>query len=128
MSDTLPRDVTDTLPREGLSSPSYDWFQTESSVTIVVYTKQKNISLDSVIVDLQDDSSRADAVIKDHSYLVHVGLSHEVQENFSVRVIENVGKIEIVLQKKESVSWQCLGDHLEKHDPFIPKNSEYRTP
>lgn len=49
------------------------------------------------------------------------GLSHEVQENFSVRVIENVGKIEIVLQKKESVSWQCLGDHLEKHDPFIPK-------
>ncbi|NP_077157.2 cytochrome b5 reductase 4 isoform 1 [Mus musculus] len=121
MSDTLPRDVTDTLPREDLSSPSYDWFQTESSVTIVVYTKQKNISLDSVIVDLQDDSLRAEAVIKDHSYLVHVGLSHEVQENFSVRVIENVGKIEIVLQKKESVSWQCLGDHLEKHDSFIPK-------
>eukprot|EP00072_Mus_musculus_P040043 XP_006511263.1 PREDICTED: cytochrome b5 reductase 4 isoform X3 [Mus musculus] len=74
MSDTLPRDVTDTLPREDLSSPSYDWFQTESSVTIVVYTKQKNISLDSVIVDLQDDSLRAEAVIKDHSYLVHVGL------------------------------------------------------
>ncbi|EDL26519.1 mCG11884, isoform CRA_d [Mus musculus] len=121
VTDTLPRDVTDTLPREGLSSPSYDWFQTESSVTIVVYTKQKNISLDSVIVDLQDDSLRAEAVIKDHSYLVHVGLSHEVQENFSVRVIENVGKIEIVLQKKESVSWQCLGDHLEKHDSFIPK-------
>ncbi|EDL26517.1 mCG11884, isoform CRA_b [Mus musculus] len=123
MSDTLPRDVTDTLPRDVTDTItySYDWFQTESSVTIVVYTKQKNISLDSVIVDLQDDSLRAEAVIKDHSYLVHVGLSHEVQENFSVRVIENVGKIEIVLQKKESVSWQCLGDHLEKHDSFIPK-------
>ncbi|XP_063120880.1 cytochrome b5 reductase 4 isoform X4 [Rattus norvegicus] len=118
----LPKSqVTDTLPREGPSSPSYDWFQTESSVTIVIYTKQKNINLDSVIVDLQDDSLRAEAVIKDHSYLIHIGLSHEVQENFSVRVIENVGKIEIVLQKKETVSWKCLGDPLEKHDSFIPK-------
>ncbi|EDL77608.1 cytochrome b5 reductase 4, isoform CRA_c [Rattus norvegicus] len=80
-----------------------------------------NINLDSVIVDLQDDSLRAEAVIKDHSYLIHIGLSHEVQENFSVRVIENVGKIEIVLQKKETVSWKCLGDPLEKHDSFIPK-------
>ncbi|XP_032765615.1 cytochrome b5 reductase 4 isoform X2 [Rattus rattus] len=118
----LPKSqVTDTLPREGPSSPSYDWFQTESSVTIVIYTKQKNINLDSVVVDLQDDSLRAEAVIKDHSYLIHIGLSHEVQENFSVRVIENVGKIEIVLQKKETVSWKCLGDPLEKHDSFIPK-------
>lgn len=39
----------------------------------------------------------------------------------SVRVIENVGKIEIVLQKKENVSWKYLGDPLEKHDSFIPK-------
>uniref|UniRef100_Q68EJ0-2 Isoform 2 of Cytochrome b5 reductase 4 n=1 Tax=Rattus norvegicus TaxID=10116 RepID=Q68EJ0-2 len=122
LNGMLPKSqVTDTLPREGPSSPSYDWFQTESSVTIVIYTKQKNINLDSVIVDLQDDSLRAEAVIKDHSYLIHIGLSHEVQENFSVRVIENVGKIEIVLQKKETVSWKCLGDPLEKHDSFIPK-------
>lgn len=122
LNGMLPKSqVTDTLPREGPSSPSYDWFQTESSLTIVIYTKQKNIHLDSVIVDLQDDSLRAEAVIKDHSYLIHIGLSHEVQENFSVRVIENVGKIEIVLQKKETVSWKCLGDPLEKHDSFIPK-------
>ena len=33
----------------------------------------KNINLDSVIVDLQDDSWRAEAVIKDHSYLIHIG-------------------------------------------------------
>ena len=39
----------------------------------------------------------------------------------SVRVIENVGKIEIVLQKKENVSWKYLGDPLENHDSFIPK-------
>nr|XP_048291755.1 cytochrome b5 reductase 4 isoform X4 [Myodes glareolus] len=49
------------------------------------------------------------------------GLSHEVQENFSVRVIENVGKVDIVLQKRENISWKCLGEPLEKHDSFIPK-------
>nr|XP_034340207.1 cytochrome b5 reductase 4 isoform X3 [Arvicanthis niloticus] len=122
LNGMLPKSqVPDTLPREGPSSPSYDWFQTESSVTVVIYTKQKKISLDSVIVDLQDDSLRAEAVLKGQSYLIHIGLSHEVQENFSVRVIENVGKIEIVLQKKENVSWKHLGDPLEKHDSFIPK-------
>ncbi|ERE75363.1 cytochrome b5 reductase 4-like isoform 1 [Cricetulus griseus] len=111
--------VTDTLPREGPSSPSYDWFQTESSVTIVIYTKQKNINLDSVIVDLQDDSLRAEVVIKDQSYLIHI-----VSVNllfFSVRVIENVGKVDIVLQKRENIPWKCLGQPLEKHDSFIPK-------
>ncbi|XP_052571994.1 cytochrome b5 reductase 4 isoform X3 [Peromyscus californicus insignis] len=119
----LPKSqVTDTLPKEGPSSPSYDWFQTESSVTIVIYTKQKNINLDSVVVDLQDDILRAElAVIKDHSYLIHIELSHEVQENFSVRAIENVGKVDIVLQKRENISWKCLGHPLEKHDSFIPK-------
>ncbi|XP_041535434.1 cytochrome b5 reductase 4 isoform X3 [Microtus oregoni] len=122
LNGMLPKSqVTDTLPREGPSSPSYDWFQTESSVTIAIYTKQKNISLDSVMVDLQGDSLRAETFIQDHSYLIHIGLSHEVQENFSVRVIENVGKVDIVLQKRENISWKCLGQPLEKHDSFIPK-------
>ncbi|XP_027625706.1 cytochrome b5 reductase 4 isoform X2 [Tupaia chinensis] len=118
----LPKSqVTDTPAKEGLSSPSYDWFQTDSLVTIVIYTKQKDINLDSVIVDLQDNSFRAEATIKDYSYLIHIGLSHEVQEDFSVRVIENVGKIEIVLKKKEDISWKFLGHLLENHNSFIPK-------
>ncbi|ELW70112.1 Cytochrome b5 reductase 4 [Tupaia chinensis] len=38
-----------------------------------------------------------------------------------VRVIENVGKIEIVLKKKEDISWKFLGHLLENHNSFIPK-------
>nr|XP_020142662.1 cytochrome b5 reductase 4 isoform X1 [Microcebus murinus] len=113
--------VTDALAKEDPSSPSYDWFQTDSLVTIVIYTKQKDISLESVIVDHQDDSFRAETIIKDYSYLIHIGLSHEVQEDFSVRVVENVGKIEIVLKKKENTSWNCLGHPLENHNSFIPR-------
>ncbi|KAM5256899.1 cytochrome b5 reductase 4 [Ctenodactylus gundi] len=116
--------VTETLPKEGPLSPSYDWFQTDSLVTIVIYSKQKDISLDSVIVDHQDDSLRAETVVKDHSYLIHIGLSHEVEEDFSVRIVENVGKIEIVLKKRENIFWKCLGHPLENHNLLIPNKDK----
>ncbi|XP_047414574.1 cytochrome b5 reductase 4 isoform X1 [Sciurus carolinensis] len=122
LNGLLPRSqVTDTTTKEGPSSPSYDWFQTDSLVTIVIYTKQKDINLDSIIVDHQNDSFRAETIIKDYSYLIHVGLSHEIQEDFSVRIVENVGKIEIVLKKRENMSWKCLGHPLEKHNSLLPK-------
>ncbi|XP_011363183.1 cytochrome b5 reductase 4 isoform X4 [Pteropus vampyrus] len=112
---------TNPLAKESPVSPSYDWFQTDSLVTIVIYTKQKDINLDSVIVDYQDDSFRAETIIKDYSYLIYIGLSHEIQEDFSVQVVENVGKIEIVLKKTENTSWTCLGHPLENHNLLIPK-------
>ncbi|XP_060275573.1 cytochrome b5 reductase 4 isoform X3 [Ovis aries] len=48
-------------------------------------------------------------------------LSHEIQEDFSVLVVENVGKIEIVLKKKENTSWKRLGHPQENHNSIIPK-------
>lgn len=118
----LPKSqVTDTRAREGPISPSYDWFQTDSLITIIIYTKQKDMNLDSVIVDYQDDSFRAETIIKDYSYLIHMELFHEIQEDFSVRVVANVGKIEIVLKKKEHTSWKCLGRTLENHNSFTPR-------
>ncbi|PNJ51784.1 CYB5R4 isoform 3 [Pongo abelii] len=84
LNGVLPKSqVTDTLAKEGPSYPSYDWFQTDSLVTIAIYTKQKDINLDSIIVDHQNDSFRAETIIKDCLYLIHIGLSHEVQEDFS---------------------------------------------
>ncbi|XP_012887736.1 PREDICTED: cytochrome b5 reductase 4 isoform X1 [Dipodomys ordii] len=122
LNGLLPkRPATDAPAMESPSSPSYDWFQTDSSVTIVIYTKQKDISLESIIIDHQDGSFRAETIMKDYSYLIHIGLSHEVQEDFSVRVVENVGKIEIILKKRENTSWKSLGHPLEMHLSFIPR-------
>ncbi|XP_019508062.1 PREDICTED: cytochrome b5 reductase 4 isoform X3 [Hipposideros armiger] len=122
LNGMLPKSqVTDTLAREGPISPSYDWFQTESLVTIIIYTKQKGMNLDSVIVDYQYDSFRAETIIKDHSYLIHMELFREIQEDFSVRVVANVGKIEIDLKKKEHTSWKHLGRALENHNSLIPR-------
>ncbi|XP_054578183.1 cytochrome b5 reductase 4 isoform X5 [Eptesicus fuscus] len=75
LNGMLPKSqVPDALAKEGPISPSYDWFQTDSLVTIVIYTKQKDVNLDSVIVDHQYDSFRAETIIKDYSYLIHIGL------------------------------------------------------
>ncbi|XP_059557059.1 cytochrome b5 reductase 4 isoform X4 [Myotis daubentonii] len=122
LNGMLPKSqVPDALAKDGPVSPSYDWFQTDSLVTIVIYTKQKDVNLDSVRVDHQYDSFRAETIIKDYSYLIHIELSHAIQEDFSVRVVANVGKIEIVLKKKENTSWECLGNPLENHNSLIPK-------
>ncbi|XP_036270366.1 cytochrome b5 reductase 4 isoform X6 [Pipistrellus kuhlii] len=84
LNGMLPKSqVPDALAKEGPVSPSYDWFQTDSLVTIVIYTKQKDVNLDSVIVDHQYDSFRAETIIKDYSYLIHIELSHAIQEDFS---------------------------------------------
>ncbi|XP_036172791.1 cytochrome b5 reductase 4 isoform X5 [Myotis myotis] len=133
LNGMLPKSqVPNALAKEGPVSPSYDWFQTDSLVTIVIYTKQKDVNLDSVRVDHQYDSFRAETIIKDYSYLIHIvlsrsihavanELSHAIQEDFSVRVVANVGKIEIVLKKKENTSWECLGHPLENHNSLMPK-------
>ncbi|KAK2507459.1 hypothetical protein MC885_006420 [Smutsia gigantea] len=115
LNGMLPQSqMTDTFAKEGPSSPSYDWFQTDSLVTI-------DIGLDSVIVDHQDGSFRAETIIQDYSFLIYIELCHEIHEDFSVRVVENVGKIEIVLKKKENTSWKCLGHPRENHNSLIPK-------
>lgn len=45
---------------------------------------------------------------------------------FSVQVVENVGKIEIVLKKKESTTWKSLGCPLENHNSLLPKKDTGR--
>ncbi|NXN97104.1 NB5R4 reductase, partial [Rhinopomastus cyanomelas] len=98
---------------------SYDWFQTDSSITVVLYTKQKDMNEELVIVDCQDKRLRAEIIVDDHSYLVEVDLNHAVQEDLTVTIVERVRKVEIVLKKKENIHWKALGQPLESHNTFI---------
>ncbi|NXA92312.1 NB5R4 reductase, partial [Melanocharis versteri] len=100
---------------------SYDWFQTDSSVTIVIYTKQKDMNAELVIVDCQDKRLRGEIIMDDHSYLVEVDLDHAVSEDVAVNISEKVGKVEIILNKKDNVHWKMLGQPWEGHDTFIKR-------
>ncbi|KAF4794715.1 Cytochrome b5 reductase 4 [Turdus rufiventris] len=91
-------------------SPSYDWFQTDSLITIVIYTKQKGMNAELVIVDCQDKRLRGEIIIDDHSYLVEV-----------VNIAEKVGKVEIILNKKDNIHWKMLGQPLEGNNTFIKR-------
>ncbi|KAF1512226.1 Cytochrome b5 reductase 4, partial [Eudyptula minor] len=101
---------------------SYDWFQTDSLITIVVYTKQKDMNAELVIVDCQDKRLRGEIIVDDHSYLVEVGrYCNFACETFSllVNIAEKVGKVEIILKKKDNIHWKMLGQPLEHHNTFI---------
>ncbi|KAM6460669.1 cytochrome b5 reductase 4 isoform 1-T1 [Liasis olivaceus] len=99
--------------------PSYDWFQTPDSVTVVIYTKQKGMNSELVIADVQECKLRGEIIVKDYSYLIHVELSYAVYEDMIVQVSEKVGKVEFVLKKKENLSWKKLGQSLESHNSFV---------
>ncbi|XP_036270367.1 cytochrome b5 reductase 4 isoform X7 [Pipistrellus kuhlii] len=122
LNGMLPKSqVPDALAKEGPVSPSYDWFQTDSLVTIVIYTKQKDVNLDSVIVDHQYDSFRAETIIKDYSYLIHIVLSrsiYAIANELSHAIQEDFSGTEIV-KPYTPVSDSLLSEFKE---PVIPNN------
>ncbi|NWR06477.1 NB5R4 reductase, partial [Paradoxornis webbianus] len=102
-------------------SGNYDWFQTDSLITIVIYTKQKDMNAELVIVDCQDKQLRGEIIMDDHSYLVEVDLDHAVSEDVAVNIAEKVGKVEIILNKKDNIHWNMLGQPREAHNTFIKR-------
>ncbi|NXJ96021.1 NB5R4 reductase, partial [Corythaixoides concolor] len=99
----------------------YDWFQTDSLITIVIYTKQKDMNAELVIVDCQDKRLRGEIIVDDHSYLVEVGSNSVKPFSLLVNIAEKIGKVEIILKKKDSIHWKMLGRPLESHNTFIKR-------
>ncbi|NWZ56277.1 NB5R4 reductase, partial [Haliaeetus albicilla] len=111
------------LPLQKVVNNVYDWFQTDSLITIVIYTKQKDMNAELVIVDCEDKRLRGE-IVDDHSYLVEVGMyCNFACETFSliVNIAEKVGKVEIILKKKDNIHWKMLGQALESHNTFIKR-------
>ncbi|XP_064025311.1 cytochrome b5 reductase 4 isoform X2 [Pogoniulus pusillus] len=114
----LPEKVAVAASAKDLT-PSYDWFQTEASVTVVIYAKKKDLNAESVIVDCQDKRFRAELLVEDLSYLLQLDLMHAVQEDVAVNIAGKVGKVEIALKKKGNIHWNVLGHPLESHNTVI---------
>ncbi|NXL27199.1 NB5R4 reductase, partial [Glaucidium brasilianum] len=100
---------------------SYDWFQTDSLITIVIYTKQKDMNAELVIVDCQDNQLRGEIIVGDHSYLVEIGSSSVKPFPLLVNIAGKIGKVEITLKKEDNIHWKMLGQHLESHNTFIKR-------
>ncbi|KAA0702829.1 Cytochrome b5 reductase 4 [Triplophysa tibetana] len=99
--------------------PRYDWFQTDATVNIVVYTKRKIPSSGCAVVDLHNDTLRVEMLLGKMSYLLHWCLSSEVQESVDVQTAHSVGKVQVCLHKSVKTKWTQVGQPLEHHDSFI---------
>ncbi|NWS21233.1 NB5R4 reductase, partial [Pachyramphus minor] len=100
---------------------SYDWFQTDSLITVVIYTRQQDMNEELVIVDCQGKRLRGEIIIDDYSYLIEVDLDHAVSEEVAVNIAEKIGKVEIILKKKDNIHWKMLGQPWECHNTFIKR-------
>ncbi|XP_051574009.1 cytochrome b5 reductase 4-like isoform X2 [Myxocyprinus asiaticus] len=99
--------------------PRYDWFQTDATVNIVVYTKRKIPSSGCAVVDLQGDTLRVEMLLGRMSYLLHWRLSSEVQGRVDVQTAQSIGKVQVCLHKTVKDKWTRVGQPLELHDSFI---------
>ncbi|XP_050987259.1 cytochrome b5 reductase 4 [Labeo rohita] len=99
--------------------PRYDWFQTDGTVNIVVYTKRKIPNAGCAVVDLQGDTLRVEMLLGKMSYLLYWRLSSEVQGHVDVLTAHSVGKVQVCLHKSVKDKWTKVGQPLEHHDTFI---------
>ncbi|XP_056016450.1 cytochrome b5 reductase 4-like isoform X3 [Ostrea edulis] len=111
--------------------PKFDWFQTSSTVTMVVYTKWRSMKSDFVVIDNLENKFLATLYIEDNIYYLHIELAEAVSLSYEVRVNKDTGKTEIILTKEQAdQQWSSLGKHLEKHNKLVKakeQDIEYRT-
>ncbi|XP_030580554.1 LOW QUALITY PROTEIN: cytochrome b5 reductase 4 [Archocentrus centrarchus] len=103
------------------SRPRYDWFQTEATVHLVVYTKRKLPSSGCATVDLEAGVLRVEVLLGKMSYMIHLRLADEVEENVAVHTAFSVGKIQVSIRKGTKGKWVNLGQPLESHNTFLRK-------
>uniref|UniRef100_A0A8C8MAP0 FAD-binding FR-type domain-containing protein n=1 Tax=Oncorhynchus tshawytscha TaxID=74940 RepID=A0A8C8MAP0_ONCTS len=99
----------------------FDWFQTDVTVNIVVYTKRKLPSSGCTIVDLQDGVLRVEVLLGKMSYMLPLTV-HYARELFSDMTFHTacaVGKIQVSMRKAAKGKWEELGELLEFHDSLF---------
>lgn len=109
------------LPPEKDGRPRFDWFQTDSTVHLVIYAKRKIPSSGCTVVDLQEGLLRIEVLLQKMSYMIHLRLTDEVEDNVSVHTAFSVGKIQVTIHKQTKEKWTSLGQPLEAHNTFLRK-------
>lgn len=108
-------------PPDKDSRPRYDWFQTDATVHLVVYTKRKIPSSGCTVADLEANVLRLEVLLGKMSYMVHLRLTEEVEGNVAVHTAFAVGKIQVTIRKQVKGKWASLGQPQEFHNTFARK-------
>lgn len=107
------------------SPPRFDWYQNDKTVTLVVYTKWKQMRKDNIIIDRTGRDLTAWVYIEDHTFTIHVDLEDDITDEYEVTVQKQTGKTELVLQKQTTgQQWRGLGKFLDGHSSYTPTNDK----
>lgn len=119
------------LKSSSTAIPTYEWFQSDKTISLVIHTKQKNISQEDVIVDLVERKLSVVVRYKTYTYQLHIDLESSIQKNFELKTAENSDIIELLIFKMEKDQhWKELGKFLQGHNTYSPtkENDIYYRP
>ncbi|XP_072035658.1 cytochrome b5 reductase 4-like [Amphiura filiformis] len=98
----------------------YDWYQTETEVTITIYAKCNTITKDRVVLDKHEKDLRATIYIDEYVYTIHLDLCEDISDNYQVRVRQGpINRIMIILQKTEPKKWASLGQPADGNNSTV---------
>uniref|UniRef100_A0A3Q1G8G9 Cytochrome b5 reductase 4 n=1 Tax=Acanthochromis polyacanthus TaxID=80966 RepID=A0A3Q1G8G9_9TELE len=104
------------------SRPRYDWFQTDVTVHLVIYTKRKVIlNHSSHVLHTASICRIMEVLLGKMSFLIHLCLADEVEASVAVHTANSVGKIQVTMRKQTKGKWKSLGQPLEFHNTFQRK-------
>ncbi|XP_068209660.1 cytochrome b5 reductase 4 isoform X2 [Palaemon carinicauda] len=103
-----------------LPTPKYDWFQNDSRINIVVYTKWKHITKEYVVAIKRGKELKIICYIQDMVYTVHLDFHKPVSEDFELKTGNGTGKVDVMLNKLEpGVRWSNIGKALEGNGNYV---------
>ncbi|XP_064122896.1 LOW QUALITY PROTEIN: cytochrome b5 reductase 4-like [Macrobrachium nipponense] len=103
-----------------LPTPKYDWFQNDSRINIVVYSKWKHITKEHVVVIKRGKEMKIVCYILDMVYTVHLDFHKPVSDEFELKTGCGTGKVDIMLNKAETgVRWSNIGKTLEENGKYV---------
>lgn len=106
--------------------PTYDWFQSSSHVTIVVYTRWKHIQPEHVDIDRSKRELLIMVTVDIYMYRVHLNLQDDITSDIVVHTHQDSGKVEIILPKMENKQWPSLGKPQPKDKSYL-KSTDSET-
>jgi len=94
--------------------PNLDFYQTNNTVTVVLYTKLKNqIKKEDIIIEKQDDLCIVLFIyILDSVYKYLIDLIEQVENKYDIKMKNDGGKIEIIFYKLVKHQWPKMNPKL----------------
>jgi cytochrome-b5 reductase len=101
-----------------VAAPTFDWFQSDTKITINIYSKRRLLRMENFIIDNFLTSFRVICYFADNTgYIFHHNLGQGVKSEYTTRLSEQ-GKLEITLVKDLPGRWQTLGSSADDHAVF----------